>query len=104
MVGCLALLNRSSEELITLRQLYNTQQEMLEDNFNHQELDSLYFEYNYYYLHEYYQNNYNITLSVKEIVDGINNMVAEMYRTKVVLKPGVGNFLKSLKNPLTNSK
>lgn len=57
-VGCFALLNRSSEELITLKQLYNTQQEMLEDNFTHQELDSLYLEYNYYYLHEYYQNNY----------------------------------------------
>ena len=47
---------------------------------------------------EYYRNNYNITLSVKEIVDGINNMVAEMYRTKVVLKPGVGNFLKRLQS------
>ena len=57
-VGCLALLNCSSEELITLKQLYDTQQEMLEDNFTHQELDSLYLEYNYYYLHEYYQNNY----------------------------------------------
>ena len=30
---------------------------------------------------EYYRNHYDIELSVKEIVEGINNMVAEIYRT-----------------------
>ena len=45
---------------------------------------------------EYYRNHYNIKLSVKEIVEGINDMVAEIYRTKVVLKPGISDFLKSL--------
>ena len=47
---------------------------------------------------EYYRNHYNIKLSVKEIVEGINDMVAEIYRTKVVLKPGIGDFLKRLQN------
>lgn len=45
---------------------------------------------------EYYRNHYGIKLSVKKIVDGINNMVAENYRTKVALKPGVYDFLKRL--------
>ncbi len=45
---------------------------------------------------EYYRNNYGIKLSIQEIVDGINNMVAETYRTKVALKPGVNDFLKRL--------
>ena len=45
---------------------------------------------------EYYRNNYGIRLSIKEITEGINNMVAEIYRTRVVLKPGVSDFLKRL--------
>ncbi|MBR5809013.1 MAG: bifunctional hydroxymethylpyrimidine kinase/phosphomethylpyrimidine kinase, partial [Clostridia bacterium] len=45
---------------------------------------------------EYYRNHYNIKLSVKEIVEGINDMVAEMYCTKVALKPGISDFLKRL--------
>ena len=45
---------------------------------------------------EYYRNHYGVELSVKEIVEGINNMVAEIYRTKVVLKPGISDFLKRL--------
>ena len=45
---------------------------------------------------EYYRNHYGITLSVEEIVDGINDMVAKIYRTKVLLKPGVSDFLKRL--------
>ena len=46
---------------------------------------------------EYYLNHYHIKLSAKEIVEGINNMVAERYHTKVALKPGVSDFLKRLK-------
>ena len=45
---------------------------------------------------EYYRNHYSIELSVKEIVDGINNMVAEIYRKKVALKQGISDFLKRL--------
>ena len=45
---------------------------------------------------EYYRNYYDIKLSKAEIIEGINNMVAEIYRTRVVLKPGVSDFLKRL--------
>ena len=47
---------------------------------------------------EYYRNHYDIKLSVKEITEGINNMVSEIYRTKVVLKPGIDDFLKRLRS------
>ena len=47
---------------------------------------------------QYYRNHYNIKLSVKKIVEGINDMVAETYRTKVVLKPGISDFLKRLQS------
>ncbi len=47
---------------------------------------------------EYYRSHYGIELSANEIVEGINNMVAEIYRTKVVLKPGVSDFLKRLQS------
>ncbi len=47
---------------------------------------------------EYYRNHYGIKLSVKEIVDGINNTVAEIYRTKVEPKPGISDFLKRLQS------
>lgn len=46
------------EELVTLKQLYNIQQEMIQDNFSQQERDSMYLEYNYYYLNSYYEKNY----------------------------------------------
>lgn len=45
---------------------------------------------------EYYRNHYDIKLSVQEIVEGINDMVAKIYQTKVTLKPGVSDFLKRL--------
>ena len=45
---------------------------------------------------QYYQDNYGVKLSVCEIVNDINDMVLEIYRTKVFLKPGVKNFLKRL--------
>ena len=46
---------------------------------------------------EYYRKNYGVTLSVEEIVDGVNEMVAEIYRTKVTLKDGVRAFLEGLR-------
>ena len=50
--------NKICEELSTLKKLYEVQEEILNDNFSEKELDSLYLEYNYYYLHKYYQNNH----------------------------------------------
>ena len=46
---------------------------------------------------EYYRTHYGITLSVKEIVDGVNAMVEGIYRTRVALKQGVADFLAQLK-------
>ncbi|MBQ4570004.1 MAG: bifunctional hydroxymethylpyrimidine kinase/phosphomethylpyrimidine kinase [Ruminococcus sp.] len=45
---------------------------------------------------EYYQKHYEVTLSVEEIVTGVNRMVAEAYRDKVGLKTGVAEFLQKL--------
>lgn len=45
---------------------------------------------------EYYRKYSGVTLSVREIVNGINNMVEETYRTRVILKTGVRDFLKRL--------
>jgi len=45
---------------------------------------------------EYYQKHYDVTLSVEEIVNGINSMVAKIYREKVGLKSGVTEFLQKL--------
>ncbi|MBR1969527.1 MAG: bifunctional hydroxymethylpyrimidine kinase/phosphomethylpyrimidine kinase [Clostridia bacterium] len=47
---------------------------------------------------EHYRKNYGIKLSIHEIIEDINDMVAEIYKTKVVLKPGVSDFLKRLQN------
>ncbi len=46
---------------------------------------------------EYYRNHYGITLSKEEITEGINNMVAMIYNTRVTIKPGVDDFLNRLK-------
>ena len=46
---------------------------------------------------EYYREHYGVTLSVKEIVDGVNTMVEDIYRTKVTLKSGVADYLVYLK-------
>ena len=46
---------------------------------------------------EYYRTHYGVTLSVKEIVDGVNAMVEEIYRTRVTLKHGVAEYLCLLK-------
>ena len=45
----------------------------------------------------YYREHYGVTLSVKEIVDGVNAMVEQTYRTKVTLKPGIVEYLAWLK-------
>ena len=46
---------------------------------------------------EYYREHYGVTLSVKKIVDGVNAMVEQTYRTKVTLKPGISEYLAWLK-------
>ena len=46
---------------------------------------------------EYYRTHYGVTLSVKEIVNGVNTMVEGIYRTRVALKQGVADFLAQLK-------
>jgi hypothetical protein len=57
-LGLVGTIDKQSEELIMVKQLHNVQQQILEDNFSENELDSLYLEYNYYYLNSYYKNNY----------------------------------------------
>lgn len=44
----------------------------------------------------YYQNNYGVTLSVNEIISGVNEMIRDFYMTKVSLKKGIDNFLSYL--------
>lgn len=46
---------------------------------------------------EYYRKNYQVTLSVNEIVDGVNKMVIQFYAETVKLKPGFEVFLEKLK-------
>lgn len=57
-LGLVGTIDKQSEELIMVKQLNNVQQVILEDNFSQQEIDSMYFEYNYYYLNSYYEKNY----------------------------------------------
>ena len=45
---------------------------------------------------KYYRDHYGVAYSVEKITEDINNMVTEIYRTKVNLKPGVKEFLKRL--------
>ncbi len=45
---------------------------------------------------EYYQNHYGVMMPVIEIVEDINNMVTEIYKTKVTLKSGVRGYLERL--------
>lgn len=57
-LGLVGTIDKQSEELIMVKQLNNVQQVILEDNFSQQEIDSMYLEYNYYYLNSYYEKNY----------------------------------------------
>lgn len=45
----------------------------------------------------YYIENYEVTLSVDEIIDGVNKMVEGYYPETVKLKPGIEVFLEKLK-------
>ena len=46
---------------------------------------------------EYYRENYGVTLSVNEIIDGVNKMVERYYAETVKLKSGIEVFLEKLK-------
>lgn len=46
---------------------------------------------------EYYRENYGVTLSVDEIIDGVNKMVERYYAETVKLKPCIEVFLDKLK-------
>ena len=46
----------------------------------------------------YYKSNYGVTLSVDEIMDGVNRMVEKYYMNEIQLKPGVYDFVKHLHN------
>ena len=46
---------------------------------------------------QYYIENYEVTLSVDEIIDGVNKMVEGYYAETVKLKPGIEVFLEKLK-------
>ena len=52
--------------------------------------------FNLYQAACYYISEYGVTLSVDEIMNGINAMVEKYYRNEVVLKTGVAEFLKQL--------
>ena len=46
---------------------------------------------------KYYRENYGVTLSVNEIVDGVNEIVEQYYAETVKLKPSIEEFLEKLK-------
>ena len=46
----------------------------------------------------YYKSEYGVTLSVDEIMDGVNRMVEKYYINEVQLKTGVYDFIKHLHN------
>ena len=45
---------------------------------------------------EYYRTNYGVTLSVGQIVNGVNQMIEDFYRNTVPLKNGAAEFLAGL--------
>ena len=45
----------------------------------------------------YYQTEYGVTLSIDEIMDGVNAMLERYYRFEVPLKPGVAELLEWLR-------
>ncbi len=45
---------------------------------------------------EYYREHYGVTLSVQEIISGVNSMISDYYFKTVQLKHGVADFLSKL--------
>lgn len=44
----------------------------------------------------YYQTEYGVTLSIEEIMDGVNSLLERFYREQAQLKPGAGEFVREL--------
>lgn len=44
----------------------------------------------------HYREEYGVTISINEIIDGVNRMVEHYYRNVIQLKPGVSKFLNQL--------
>lgn len=44
----------------------------------------------------YYQIEYGVTLSIEEIMDGVNSRLERFYREQAQLKPGAGEFVREL--------
>ena len=44
----------------------------------------------------YYQTEYGVTLSIEEIMDGVNSLLERFYRGQAQLKPGAGEFVREL--------
>lgn len=44
----------------------------------------------------YYQTEYGVTLSMEEIMDGVNSLLERFYREQARLKPGAGEFVREL--------
>lgn len=44
----------------------------------------------------YYQTQYGVTLSIEEIMDGVNGLLERFYRQQAQLKPGAGEFVGEL--------
>ena len=44
----------------------------------------------------YYQTEYGVTLSIDEIMDGVNGLLEGFYRSRAQLKPGAGEFVREL--------
>lgn len=47
---------------------------------------------------QYYQSEYNVTLSIEEIMDGVNRMIENYYMHDVKAKDGVRQLLENLKD------
>lgn len=45
----------------------------------------------------HFKSEYGVSLSLDEIMNGVNNMVEKYYKYEVLLKPGISEFLKRLK-------
>ncbi len=45
----------------------------------------------------YYKRNCGVTLSIDEIIEGVNGMIEHYYRDEVIVKKGVPGFLERLK-------
>ena len=45
---------------------------------------------------QYYQEHYGVSLSLEEIMDGVNRLIEDMYFQEVQLRPGIAELLEAL--------